>query len=84
MLAVLVLCASIFVVLTSLIQEPEIAYVYAAVYLAVGFALYVPFVHGSVRLPGMHRFNRAVQILFQVVPTKEASENDAPSPSCSA
>lgn len=65
----IVLVLSIYLVAAPIIQNPQVEYVYACLFIASGMFFYVPFVHYRLRLGIMRKFTIFVQLLLNVVPT---------------
>ncbi|XP_077503474.1 L-type amino acid transporter sobremesa [Amblyomma americanum] len=65
----IVLLLSIYLVAAPIIQNPQVEYVYACLFIVSGLLFYVPFVHYRLRLGIMRKFTILVQLLLNVVPT---------------
>lgn len=73
----IVLLLSIYLVAAPIIQNPQVEYVYACLFIVSGLLFYVPFVHYRLRLGIMRKFTILVQLVLNVVPTtyKDTSQD---------
>jgi len=48
-------------------RRPKVEYAYVGALIAAAVAFYVPFVHFSLRIPGMHKIYRWLEDVFNLV-----------------
>jgi len=53
---VIVFAAAIFIVVVPIIVDPQIEFIFAAIFIAIGFVFYVPLVHFKLQPPFMSNF----------------------------
>ncbi|MCL4142565.1 UNVERIFIED_CONTAM: hypothetical protein GTU68_035196 [Idotea baltica] len=66
---IVVLLISIYLVVGPIIDDPQIEYLYATLFILAGLVFYFPFVHFQKSVPGMGYFTTFFQLLLEVVPT---------------
>ncbi|XP_064598981.1 b(0,+)-type amino acid transporter 1-like [Liolophura sinensis] len=71
---VLVVIASVYLIIAPIIQNPQIEFLYAFLFVISGLIFYVPFVYMKLHLPHIDRFTRLIQILFTVVPPRHRTD----------
>ncbi|XP_022244318.1 b(0,+)-type amino acid transporter 1-like isoform X3 [Limulus polyphemus] len=64
-----VMAISAYLVLAPIIQQPQIEYLYALLFIVSGLILYVPFVHYKLELRIMDKITVFLQLLLEVTPT---------------
>lgn len=52
---IIVLLAAIFIVVVPIVTDPQIEFVYAAIFVAIGYVLYIPFVFFKLHLGCMSK-----------------------------
>ncbi|XP_033855431.1 b(0,+)-type amino acid transporter 1-like [Acipenser ruthenus] len=66
--------ASFFLVLSPIIQEPEVEYIYALMLMLGGLIFYIPFVHFKLHFKIFDKITCFLQLLMEVSPPTEYSE----------
>ncbi len=66
---ILVLVISVYLVVGPIVDNPKVEYLYATLFIAAGFFVYVPFVHYKLVLPGMGWITNFLQLLLEVAPS---------------
>ncbi|GIY03053.1 b(0,+)-type amino acid transporter 1 [Caerostris extrusa] len=61
---------SAYLVLAPIIENPQVEYFYALLFLLSGLCFYIPFVHFKIRLRIMKKFTRLMQLLLNCAPTE--------------
>ncbi len=51
------LIVSLYLVVAPIIDEPQIEFLYAAIFILTGLIFYIPFVHYKKTLPGMSKYD---------------------------
>ncbi|XP_076321361.1 L-type amino acid transporter sobremesa isoform X1 [Tachypleus tridentatus] len=64
-----VMVISAYLVLAPIIQQPQIEYMYALLFIVSGLIFYVPFVHYKLELRIMDKITVFLQLLLEVTPT---------------
>uniref|UniRef100_A0A8C4RS01 Solute carrier family 7 member 13 n=1 Tax=Erpetoichthys calabaricus TaxID=27687 RepID=A0A8C4RS01_ERPCA len=67
--------ASFFLVLSPIIQEPEVEYIYGVLLMLSGFIFYIPFVHFKLKFRIFDRITSYIQLLMEVSPPDSTSES---------
>lgn len=67
---IIVLIASVYLVLGPIIDDPQIEFLYATLFILAGLIFYFPFVHYKLTLPGMGLVTETVKKVLGVVPTE--------------
>lgn len=75
-LPIITLAVSVFLVLTPLIDNPDIKYFSAVGFILSGVVVYIPFVYYKIRPSIMNDFSYLIQMCFMVVPTTTFDEED--------
>lgn len=76
-LPIITLFVSVFLVLTPLIDDPDIKYLSAVGFIFSGVIVYVPFVYYKIRPRIMDEFTEFIQLFFMVVPTKNLEDENS-------
>jgi len=71
---IFVLLVSCYLVVAPIIEEPQIEYLYAFLFIIAGLIFYFPFVHFQKVLPGMDKFTLFMQLIMEVVPPTDETE----------
>jgi len=66
---IIVLIVSVYLVVGPIIDDPQIEYLYASMFILAGLVFYFPFVHFKTTLPGMGHVTTLIQMILEVVPT---------------
>lgn len=66
---ILVLVISTYLVIAPIIENPQLEYVYAVLFIFAGLILYIPFVHYGYQVRFMNKVTIFFQMLLEVVPT---------------
>lgn len=66
---IIVLISSVYLVLGPIIDDPQIEFLYAAIFILAGLVFYFPFVHFKLTLPGMGIVTESTKKILGVVPT---------------
>ncbi|XP_067004507.1 b(0,+)-type amino acid transporter 1 [Anabrus simplex] len=66
---VVVLVISVYLIIAPIIDEPQIEYLYACVFIVAGLIFYVPFVHYNIVPTAMDSITVFLQLLLEVAPT---------------
>ncbi|XP_042907812.1 b(0,+)-type amino acid transporter 1 isoform X2 [Parasteatoda tepidariorum] len=69
-IAYIVLLVSIYLVVAPIIEDPQIEYLYASVFILSGLFVYIPFVYYKLKLNIMGNITIFFQLLLEVAPTK--------------
>lgn len=64
-----VLVLSVYLVVAPILQDPQIEYLYASLFVLSGLLIYIPFVHYQIKLNLMGKITVFSQLLLQVAPT---------------
>ncbi|XP_067133337.1 b(0,+)-type amino acid transporter 1 isoform X3 [Centruroides vittatus] len=67
---IFVLIISVYLVLAPIIQNPQIEYLYATLFIVSGLIFYIPFVYYKFQLKIMGRITLFFQLLLEVAPTQ--------------
>ncbi|KDR13693.1 b(0,+)-type amino acid transporter 1 isoform X2 [Zootermopsis nevadensis] len=67
---VVVLVISIYLIAAPIIENPQIEYLYAALFIVAGLIFYVPFVHYAIAPSFMDSVTVFLQLLLEVAPTQ--------------
>lgn len=67
---VVVLVISVYLIIAPIIDEPQIEYLYAALFIVAGLIFYVPFVYYNCMPTAMDSITVFLQILLEVAPTQ--------------
>ncbi|XP_077287313.1 L-type amino acid transporter sobremesa isoform X2 [Arctopsyche grandis] len=70
----LVLCISVYLVVAPIIENPQLEYLYASVFIFAGLLFYIPFVKMGFSLPFMSTITVFLQMVLEVVPTTTTFE----------
>lgn len=65
------LFVAIFLVVTPIVNEPDIKYLAACGFILAGVCVYIPFVYLKMRPRIMNKITRLIQMFFMVAPTDE-------------
>lgn len=65
---IIVVLFAVLLVITPLVSDPQLAYVYGIVLLVASPIVYYPMVHRKYRIPGMDTFTTFAQQVFNVSP----------------
>ncbi|XP_071785073.1 b(0,+)-type amino acid transporter 1-like [Asterias amurensis] len=67
---IIVLIASVYLVVTPVIDKPALEYLFAVLFILAGLVLYVPFVYFKLELPFMKHITVFCQMLMKVAPAR--------------
>lgn len=73
-LPIITLLVSLFLVVTPIINEPDVKYLSACGFILTGVAVYIPFVYMKKRPRIMNKITHLIQMFFMVAPTDFALE----------
>ncbi|KAK2145671.1 hypothetical protein LSH36_664g00029 [Paralvinella palmiformis] len=73
---IIVLLFSVAMVVIPIATAPQIEFLYATVIMLAGFIFYFPFIYFKVKVPCMNKVTCFLQLLMQVVPPGDLSEDD--------
>uniref|UniRef100_T1J7A2 b(0,+)-type amino acid transporter 1 n=1 Tax=Strigamia maritima TaxID=126957 RepID=T1J7A2_STRMM len=68
---ILVLIASIYLVIAPIVDNPQVEYLYATLFIFAGLIFYIPFVYYKLELSIMNKVTLFFQQLLQIVPSEE-------------
>ncbi|CAG7734463.1 unnamed protein product [Allacma fusca] len=71
---ILVLIISIYLVIAPIVENPELEYLYASLFIAAGLVFYIPFVHYQKSIGLMEPITIFLQKWFEVAPTEVMEE----------
>ena len=75
-LPIITLFVSVFLVVTPLVDKPDIKYLSAVGFILSGVLVYVPFVYYKIRPRMMDEFTQFIQLFFMVVPTTNLEDEN--------
>ncbi|CAL4142536.1 unnamed protein product, partial [Meganyctiphanes norvegica] len=67
---IIVLLVSVYLVIGPIIDDPQIEFLYASLFILAGLFFYFPFVHFKKTVPGMDKVTTLIQDILGVVPTE--------------
>lgn len=68
-LPIFTLCVSLFLVVTPIVNEPDVKYLSACGFILTGVAVYIPFVYFKKRPRIMNKITHLIQLAFMAAPT---------------
>lgn len=73
-LPIITLLVSLFLVVTPIINDPDVKYLSACGFILTGVAVYIPFVFMKKRPKIMNKLTHLIQLSFMVAPTNNLEE----------
>ncbi|XP_065569943.1 b(0,+)-type amino acid transporter 1-like [Artemia franciscana] len=67
---IIVLIVSVYLVVAPIVEDPQIEYLYATMFILAGLIFYIPFIYYKVPVKCMGPVTAFLQYLLEVVPTK--------------
>ena len=68
LIPVIVLLVSVYLVIAPIVDNPQIEYVYSILFMLIGAALYLPFVHFGYVFRFMDKLTSYLQLLLRIAP----------------
>ncbi|XP_071824243.1 b(0,+)-type amino acid transporter 1-like isoform X2 [Apostichopus japonicus] len=66
---IIVVIASVYLVIAPIIDDPQVEFLYAAMFILAGLIFYFPFIHYGYRPRIMKHFTTLIQVLLEVAPS---------------
>ncbi|XP_067652380.1 b(0,+)-type amino acid transporter 1-like isoform X2 [Haliotis asinina] len=68
---IIMFLVSLYLVIAPIVEDPQIEFLYAFLFVLGGLVFYIPFVHFNLKIPGFDKLSEWTQLLLEVVPPPE-------------
>ncbi|XP_071092211.1 b(0,+)-type amino acid transporter 1-like [Haliotis cracherodii] len=68
---IIMLLVSLYLVIAPIVEDPQIEFLYAFLFVMGGLIFYIPLVHFNLKVPGFDKLTECTQLILEVVPPPE-------------